>query len=249
MPETPETTPIPPAPVPRSRPLVVALVGLFVAVVVVVALYAVWRTVRPGLTEEEVDVAVLTTLVSESEASFLITGTLEFGTTVERENRQRLTVPFTPFDMQVGATRVTVRLPGRVGYGFDVRDIGADDVRLAEDGTVEVDLPELSAFSVEPILERAQVRTDASGWAMIDPERGSGVTTRALGVARQRMRQQADRHLAESQAPRMNAARAVVRMLTPALQAAGATTLRYRVRIGAGAVLELEGEGVEVGGR
>jgi hypothetical protein len=62
------------------------------------------------------------------------------------------------------------------------------------------------------------------------------------------MREQADRHLSESQAPRMNAARAVARMLTPALRAAGAPSPRFRVRVGEGAVLELAGEGVELGG-
>src|SRR5687767_14231548 len=160
-----------PAPAPRSRPLLIALIALFILAVVVIALGAIWRAVRPGLTEEEVDSAVLMTLVRESGASFLVTGTLEFGTTVERENRQRLVVPLTPFDMQIGTTRVRVRLPGRVGYGFDVRELGSDDVRLAEDGFVEVDLPELAVFSVEPILERAEVRSEAAGWALLDAAR------------------------------------------------------------------------------
>ena len=74
------------------------------------------------------------------------------------------------------------------------------------------------------------------------------MTMRALAEARRRMREQAERHLRESDSPRLNAARAVVATLTPALQAAGAPAPRFRVRIGARAVVELEGEGVELGG-
>ena len=212
-----------------------------------VSLFAIWRAVRPGLSEEEIDRTVLITLVRESEASFLVTGTLEFGTTVERQNTQRLAVPLVPFDVEIGATRVLVRVPGRVAYGFDVRTIGPDDIRLAEDGVVEVDLPPLNTFSVEPILERAEVRTDASGWARVDPARGARVTRNALASARGRMRDQAERHLAEAREPRINAARAVAEMLTPALVAAGQPAPRYRIRVGEDEVLEF-GSGVSLGG-
>lgn len=233
---------------PRARPLLVLGMVALVLAVVVAALVAVWGAISPRLTEEEVDTAVLTTLVSEAEASFLVTGTLEFGTTVERENRQRLTIPLTPLELDVGTTTVTVRVPGRVAYGFDVRALTAGDVRLAEDGVVEVDLPDLVVFSVEPLLERAQVRTDATGWARLDAARSGDVAARALREAQRRMRTQAGRHLFDAEAPRVNAARAVARMLTPALQAAGVAAPRYRIRLGDGAALTLEGEGVEVGG-
>jgi hypothetical protein len=219
---------------------------VLIAGVLLAALYVIWRTVRPGLTEEELDSAILVTLTREAEASFLVTGTLEFGTQVERENRQILALPLAPFDLQIGATRVAVRLPGRAAYGFDIREIGAEDIRLADDGVVEIDLPELTTFSVEPILERAEVRTDASGWARLDAERGSRVTRNALASARRRMREQADRHIAESPSPRLNAARAVVRMVAPSLRAAGVERPRFRVTVGVGEVLELDPSALEV---
>jgi len=226
----------------RRRVAVVVGAGLLILVVAVAALFAVWRAARPGFTEAEADRIVMMTLVRESRASSLVTGTLEFGTVLERENRQSLSVPFVPFDLDIGATRVAVRVPGRVAYGFDVRALSADDIRLAPDGVVEVDLPRLSTFSVEPILERAEVRTDASGWARVDPERGARVTLNALASARGRMREQAERHLAEASEPRINAARAVAHMLEPALIAAGATPAGFRIRVADGEVLEFGNE-------
>src|SRR5690606_21384564 len=82
----PESVPVPPARPRLPRPLVVAAVVVLLGVVVGVA---VWSA-RPRLTEERVRTAVITTLAEEAPASFFVTGTLTFATTVEGRSDKTL---------------------------------------------------------------------------------------------------------------------------------------------------------------
>jgi len=234
----------PTAPVRQRRGcLFTGTIAVLVVVVGAAAIAAIIRASLPHLTETDVEQVVLTTLAQETEASFLVTGTLAFGTTVE----QRRTTTFLPgiVDLPVGSEMVTVRVPSRVAYGFDLSDLDANDIRFAEDGTVEVDLPPLRVFSVEPELEDAQIRTEAGGWMRFAPTTdGAEQTRQALAAVRPAARTQAERHLARADQPRTNAARAVVRMLTPPLRAAGLEAPRYRIRLGSGATLTLDGDAV-----
>lgn len=241
----PSPSPPPPPPPPPVRPgrgplFVVASVVL-AGVVGVVAIAAVLWAARPHLTGQDVERVVLTTLSEEARASFLVTGTLTFGVLIE----ERTTTRFLPgvLDLPMGTRTATVQVPTRAAYGFDVGQLRASDIRFAEDGTVEVDLPALRVFSVEPMLERAQIRTDEGGWMQLRPTGGREEVRRALGAVRPAAQEQAVRHLARADQPRLNAARAVARMLTPPLRAAGLDAPRYRIRVGPGTVFTLD-EGV-----
>ncbi len=229
---------LPPFPPRRfPRPLVAAGVLALVAVVLV-AVFA----LRPRLTEEEVQTAVITTLAEEAPASFLVTGTLTFATTVEGRSEKTLLPGLLNLDL--GTTRAEVRVPGRVAYGFDLRRLRASDIRFAEDGVVEVALPALAVFSVEPELERAEMRTDV-GWARLHESSGQEMEALVLGRIRPAMRETAERHLGRSETPRMNTAEALVRLLTPPLEAAGLASPRFRFRLAGGAMVELDGAAVE----
>jgi hypothetical protein len=216
------------------RPLVVVALLVLVGAALVLS---VWL-LRPRLTEETVQTTVLTTLAEEAPASFYVTGTLTFATTVEGRSEKTLLPGLLNLDL--GSTNATVRVPGRVAYGFDVRRITASGIRLAEDGTVEVDVPPLSVFSVEPELERAEIETEV-GWARLYRSSGREMEQLALRRIRPAMRETAERHLQRSETPALNTAQALVLMLTPSLQAAGLPAPRFRFRVGDGAVLELEG--------
>ncbi|HYE95410.1 MAG TPA: DUF4230 domain-containing protein [Rubricoccaceae bacterium] len=195
---------------------------------------------RPRITDRDVDTAVLTTLTREAPASFLVTGTLEFATTSVRQSTRSFEAG--PIQLPLSTTTVTVRVPGRAAYGFDVRTLRAEHIRLAEDGWVEVEVPALTVFSVEPDLERTQVQTQA-GWAQAwnSPERR--LVEGALAQIQRAMRAQAAGHLRTSPAPRANTAEALRAMLTPPLEAAGLAAPRFRFRLGPEAVLELRGRG------
>jgi hypothetical protein len=193
---------------------------------------------RPRLTEEDVQMAVITTLAEEAPASFYVTGTLTFATAVEGRSDKTLLPGL--LDLDLGTTRAEVRVPGRVAYGFDVRRLRPSDIRLTEEGVVEVTVPALEVFSVEPELERAELRTEV-GWARLHSSSGQRVEQRTLQGVRPAMRQSAERHLAQSEAPRLNTAEALAHLLTPPLQAAGLPAPRYRFLLPNGAVLELDG--------
>jgi hypothetical protein len=216
------------------RPLVAALAVVLLAAVAVAAAWG----LRPRLTEEDVQTTVITTLAEEAPASFFVTGTLTFATTVEGRSEKTL-LPGV-LDLDLGTTRATVRVPGRVAYGFDIRRLRSSDIRFTEDGVVEVAVPALEVFSVEPELERAEMQTDV-GWARLHRSSGQEMERLALGEIRPAMRQVAERHLSRAESPRLHTAEALAHLLTPPLQAAGLPSPRFRFRLGGGAVLELDG--------
>lgn len=228
---------LPPPRTPR-RAVPRALVAALVLVALVAALVWAVAALRPRLTEEDVQTAVVTTLAQEAPASFLVTGTLTFATTVEGRSSKTLLPGLLNVDL--GTTRSVVRVPGRVAYGFDVRALRPQDVRFTEEGVVELTVPALTVFSVEPELERAELQTEV-GWARLHASSGQEMERLALQRVRPAMRASAEGHLARSETPALNAATALARMLTPPLEAAGLAAPRFRFRVGDGAVLELDG--------
>src|SRR5690606_8644628 len=197
---------------------------------------SVWQ-LRPRLTQEDVQVTVLTTLAEEAPASFYVTGTLRFATTVEGRSEKTLLPGLLNLDL--GTTRAEVRVPGRVAYGFDVRALRPEHIRYGDDGVVEVDVPALQVFSVEPELERAEIRTEV-GWARLHGSSGQEMERRALRAVRPAMRQTAQRHLQTSETPRLHTAEALARLLATPLRAAGLAAPRFRFRLGDGAVYEID---------
>jgi hypothetical protein len=189
---------------------------------------------RPRFTEDRLREAVMTTLVEETEQSFLVTGTLSYGTAITRE-QTRILLPGL-LDIPAGTAESTVRVPARASYGFDVRQLRPEHIRFGEDGVVEVDLPALAVFSVEPELENVQIRT-RTGW-LRSQRAGQELQEEALRRIRPVMRQQAELHLQSSRQPQINSAEAIERMLAPALMAAGLENPRFRFRIGPDLVRE-----------
>ena len=210
---------------PLLRRIVVPLVVLGLLAAAGLGGYVAVREAVPKLTEEDVDRAVVTTIQREAPASFLVTGTLDVATTVTLRNAK--TVLPGLLDLSLGTSEVTLRVPGRVAYGFDTSGLTADHVRLAEDGVVEVAIPDLAVFSAEPDLARLDVQT-GRGWAR-SASSVDALRTEALGQVQGAMRSQGQAHLNRSPLqPRANTARALEALLRPALAAAGLPNPRFR---------------------
>jgi hypothetical protein len=199
------------------------------------------RGIVPRLTEEQVRSTVLTTLETEVPERFLVTGALEIGTA----SRSERTTQFLPglLNMEVGRTTVVVRVPGRASYGFDLRDLRPENIRYTADRVVEVDLPPLRVYAAEVRTEEAEIEVASDRWQRLsrEPER-DGVRD-ALRNARPALLRQAEAHLASSQQPRINTARALQAMLDAPLRAAGEENVRFRFVLAPGDTLDLGAEG------
>lgn len=208
-----------------------------VLVVIVLALVLVLTVVRPRFTEEDLRTAVTTTLQEEVPQSFLITGRLTLSATLTATSSRYLLRDL--LGLNVGTSTATVRIPGYVAYGFDVQNLRPDDIRFAEDGVVEVTIPELSIYSIEPVLEEMEVET-ARGFFR-SQESTQRQMERALEHVRPALRQQGDNYLYSNSQPRINTAVALRAMLRPALVAAGLQDPQFRFHIGGTIVVEPEG--------
>jgi hypothetical protein len=218
---------------PTSRKLLLALLVLvLVSTAAVVAWYA---ASRPRLTDTEARALISTTLVQEVPEQFLVTGTLDYVTRVERSRQRQFVALPGMVEVPLGTTRVSARVPGRVHYGLDVRAIGVDGLRLRGD-TVEVRLPPLQVFAVEADLENAEIRTD-EGWGPLLSPRGYLEERAALQAVRPRLRSRAEQHLSRSGEPERNAARALALMLRPAFTAAGYPDVVFTFVAGEGRAL------------
>ena len=211
---------------PRRR-LTGVVLGLAAAALVAVIVALGVAIGRGGvLTEEDVDAAVLTALQAEAAEGFVVTGRLTSSLSGSSARRQRLRV----LNIETGRSTVRVDVPATMAYGFSLDDFDADDVRFREGGTVEVTLPPLSVFSVEPELERANVDIEARGGARLSPEITERTLEQTLRRVRPALRAQAEAHLRDSSQPRVNSARALRRVLAPPLEAAGVDLDRVRFR-------------------
>ena len=214
---------------------------LLLIVVGAAAVVALWF-MRPRLTEERIQETVISTLASEAQESFYVTGTLTFSSTVESRSEKK----FLPgiLNLNLGTTTATVRVPGRVAYGFHVTSLRPEHIRYIEghftdDGVVEVELPRLEVFSVEPELENVDIQTEV-GWARLHRSSGQEMEQRALRAIRPTMRATAERHLANSETPELNTAEALARLLTPPLEAGGFSAPRFRFHLASGGTLEID---------
>ena len=207
-----------------SRALIAAVLVL---AVLMTALFAVRRLV-PRISQQTVRETVLTAIQREAPARFLITGTLDATATVTVQNTRTL-LPGT-LDLNLGTNRTTVRVPGRIAYGFDVGTLTPEHVRVGEDGVVEVALPDLKIFSVEPNLAAMEVQTERGWGRSADGVRALEST--ALRRVQAALRQQGTAYLSGSDVQaRTNTAEALEAMLRPALVAAGVKNPRFRFRL------------------
>lgn len=196
-----------------------------------------------GPSDATVQKTVLTTIQDEAPASFLVTGTLDIRVTVRVDSAQYLTPSWLTYLLRQtqpsalpllqGGAETRVRVPGTVSYGFDVRALDASMIQVKETGRVGVTLPSLSVHSVEPVLARLEVQSQSSGWMRVLPsDMPEAVRTQALGAVKAAFEEQASRRLASATQPRVNTARALEKMLRPALQAAGMEAPQFQIRIG-----------------
>jgi len=199
-------------------------------------------TLRSGiLSEDEIRSAVRTGIEAEAAEGFVVTGRL--ASTLERSSTRRWRVRL--LDIETGRTTVDVRVPATMTYGFSLDRFGADDIRFGEGGVVEVVLPPLEVFSVEPELEHAEVDIEVTGQARLTPSQTERTVESTLHRVRPALREQAEAHLRTSSQPRVNSARALRRMLAAPLEAAGVALddVRFRFVIAPGDTLDIAPEG------
>jgi hypothetical protein len=184
---------------------------------------------RPRLSETEIRDVIYSTIQRESPASFLITGALEVTATTRVENSRTLFPGIVGIDL--GTTSATVRMPGRVSYGFDVRQLTPAMIRVLAGDTIEVTVPDPIVYSVEPDLEQMEIETQR-GWLRLSQRTTEQVRGRAIQLVQRTMRAQGEAHLRGSSLPRINPADALYETLRPVLIAAGMDDPRIRFRIG-----------------
>ena len=210
---------------------------LLVAVLVGAALALALTVGVPRVTEGEVREAVFSTIEREAPEAFVITGTLELQVSTLIED-SRVLLP-SILGLSLGTARATIRLPGRVSYGFPADSLRPGMVELTGDGRIEVRLPALSVYSVEPDLALMEVET-RRGWARL-PGTAEEVERQAIAVIEGAFRRQATAHLSSSYQPRINSARALQRLLSPALQGLGMAEPVFRFRVGDDLIVEPTG--------
>ena len=225
---------------PHRRPL-----GLLLAVALIAAFLgavAVWTLGLPDvLTEDELRGIVTTQIQSEAAEGFVVTGRLSSTLSGSSARRWRLRI----LNLETGRAEVTVRVPATMTYGFSLDAFDADAIRFREDGVVEVVLPPLSVFSVEPELEDAEVDIDLSGQARLTPSITERTVEQTLHRVRPALREQAEQHLRDSDQPAVNSARALRRVLAAPLEAAGVDldAVRFRFVVAPGDTLDIAPEG------
>lgn len=200
---------------------------LVISVLVAVAFW--WRA--PRLTETEVRQTVVTTLQSEAEAAFLVTGVLTITATSTAERTDYL-LPRS-FRLRLGSTQATVRMPGHVTYGFPVDALRPEMITLAPPGTLTVTLPSLQPYTVDANVDDLQVQTTTGGWQRwtSDEAQQDAVRQQAMRSAYSALRLQAARHLETATQPRVHTARALEKLLRPILEAAGIDAPRFAFEI------------------
>lgn len=208
-----------------------------VLVVLLVLVAGVFFLARPRITEQQVRQAVFTTIESESPEAFVVTGRLDVSVETRIEDSRILLPGLIGLDL--GTTRATIRVPGRVSYGFPADSLRPEMVRLTETGMIEVELPGLQVYSAEPDLAAMEVET-VRGWARL-PGGATEVERQAIGVIEGALRRQAAVHLRSSFQPRINTAQALQRLLRPGLQGLGMRDPSFRFSLGEGLIVEPTG--------
>jgi hypothetical protein len=175
------------------------------------------RELRPRLTAEQAAELATAALQRESREAFIVTGSLELTVTTQVSNVRRLLPGL--LDVSLGTVESTVRAPGRVSYGFRVDELTPASVRVVGD-TIEMRVPPVQVYSVEPALSQMEVRT-TSGWLRVRESTGAEVQQRATALVGDVLRRQAQQHLETMDQPRINTAETLAQLLRPAFQAQG----------------------------
>lgn len=202
-----------------------------------------WFQADLGPTEEDVRGVIRTEIEAEAAEGFVVTGRLS--STLEGSSARRWRLRL--LDVETGRAEVTVRVPASMTYGFSLNAFDADAIRFREGGVLEVLLPPLEVFSVEPEIEDADVEIDLSGQAVLTPSMTERTVEQTLRRVRPALREQAEGHLASSDQPAVNSARALRRVLAAPLEAAGVDPagVRFRFVVAPGDTLDVTPTGGE----
>jgi hypothetical protein len=214
---------------PRSLIVLIAAAAALVAGV----LMLIPRLQAPRLTERVTAEEIHAAIQREADTTFVVTGYLEVVATVRSQDTRVLLPDF--LNLPLGTTRATVRVPGRVSYGFDISQLTVEMIRVSGD-TVEIEIPPVTIYSTEPDLSRLEVET-TTGWAR-RPVTAQEAERRAVQLLSSALEQQGEAHLARSAQPRVNTARALRRLLDPVVAGLGMERPHVRVNLGSGLVLE-----------
>jgi hypothetical protein len=202
----------------KRRPAKIWAVTAAAAVLILVGVIAALRQVARGIAPEEVRERIVATIQSEAKESILITGSIDLTGTVTVENVRTL-LPGV-LDIGLGSSRATVQVPGRAYYGFDVRELDREKIRIRGD-TIEITVPQPRVISVDANLQELRVWS-AKGWLRSSQSLQS-VERSAVQRIDNVLARQAAQHVATSAQPRVNSAEAIRRMVRPVVEAAGIT--------------------------
>lgn len=216
-------------PVRRSTLLLLVVLGGIVLATIL--LFPRFRA--PVLTERVTAEQLHAAVQREADTTFVISGYLEVVATV-RSQDTRVLLPDL-LNLPLGTTRATVRVPGRVSYGFNLASLSPQMIRVRGD-TVEVDVPEVTIFSTEPDLARLEVET-TTGWAR-RPVTAQEAERRAVQLLTSALERQGAAHLASSSQSRVNTGRAVQALVGRTAAGLGMQRPVVRVRLGDGIILE-----------
>ncbi len=223
----------------RSSRVLALVVGVLLAAVVVLAVLL----VRAGgiWAQDDIRETIRTSIEAEAAEGFVVTGRLTSSASGASTQRRRLRL----LNIEVGSARVGVRVPATMTYGFSLDDFDADAIRFRPDGIVEVLLPPLSVFSIEPELESADIDIAVTGTGRLSPEMTERTVERTLRGVRPALRKQAEAHLGSSDQPALNSARALRQMLAAPLAAAEVDLddVRFRFVLSPGDTLDVSDGG------
>lgn len=190
--------------------------GAVVLVMMLLGIIAVLRQVADRIAPDELRERIVATIQSEARASLLLTGSIDMTATVTIENAKTLLPGLLNIDM--GTSRAMVQVPGRAHYGFDVRELGRDKIRISGD-TIWIQVPQPRVLSVDANLQQMQIWS-SKGWlrsgSSVQSVERSAITKIDNALARQ-----AAAHVANSAQPRINSAEALRHMVIPVVTAAG----------------------------
>jgi hypothetical protein len=215
-----------------SRRLIVLII-VFLAGAVVAAMLLLPGLRAPRVVERDMADAIYTAIQREADTTFVVTGYMDVVATTRSEDTLILFPAL--LNLRLGTSRATVRVPGRVSYGFDVEQLTPGMVRVRGD-TIELELPLLAIYSTEPDLARLEVET-TTGWARM-PVTAQEAERRAVQLLNEALQRQGVAHLESSRQPQVNTARALRRMVEPAAVGLGMHDPYFRVYLGEGVFME-----------
>jgi len=189
--------------------------------------WSIWLRVKPSsepMIQRQLSEVLYADLVRETGAAFLVTGNVELQTRYTARN-EALFMPGV-LGITLGTNEVSVRLPGTIHYGVDMRLLTPNHIEIREEEQeIHITLPPITVLSAEPLLSRLDVQTQR-GW-MRSRQSADLLRDEAIRAITARLRDQGDAYLTSgSLIPRVHTEDAFRVMLAPFLEAASMSDAR-----------------------